>query len=38
LFDPSRDPPSLLAAGDQVQFVPIAPADFDLLLKEASWR
>jgi len=37
LFDPSRDPPSLLAAGDQVQFIPIAPADFDRLLKEAPW-
>jgi len=37
LFDPSRDPPSLLAAGDQVRFVPIAPTDFDVLLAEAPW-
>jgi inhibitor of KinA len=38
LFDPSRDPPSLLAAGDQVRFVPIASADCDRLATEGLWR
>lgn len=31
LFDPLRDPPSLLAAGDAVRFVAITPAEFDRL-------
>ena len=29
LFDPRRDPPTLLAAGDRVRFVPISEAGFD---------
>lgn len=29
LFDPARDPPSLLAAGDGVAFVPISPEAFE---------
>jgi len=28
LFDPSHDQPSLLSAGDRVQFAPIAAAEF----------
>jgi inhibitor of KinA len=38
LFDLSRDPPSLLVAGDQVRFIPITPADFDLIAKDQAWR
>jgi allophanate hydrolase subunit 1 len=29
LFDPHRDAPCLLNAGDQVRFVPISPEQFD---------
>lgn len=29
LFDPHRDPPALLAAGDRVRFVPISKAEFE---------
>ena len=28
LYDPSRQPPSLLALGDHVQFVPLSPEEF----------
>ena len=31
LFDPGRDRPSLLEAGDAVVFVPISPAEFERL-------
>lgn len=33
LFDPGRDPASLLQPGDSVRFVPISPAEFDRLRK-----
>jgi KipI family sensor histidine kinase inhibitor len=33
LFDPARTFPSLLSAGDQVQFVPIGRADFEALCR-----
>lgn len=36
LFDPSRPDPCLLQAGDQVQFVPIGPAEFDALNETAG--
>jgi KipI family sensor histidine kinase inhibitor len=31
LFDPGRDPPSLLETGDAVAFTPISPAEFERL-------
>jgi inhibitor of KinA len=31
VFDPARDPPSLLAPGDRVRFVPISRSDFERL-------
>jgi KipI family sensor histidine kinase inhibitor len=31
LFDPGREPPSLLESGDAVRFVPIAAAEFERL-------
>lgn len=37
LFDPRRDPPSLLRAGDRLRFRPLASSDFPLLA-EASAR
>ncbi|HQR19302.1 MAG TPA: 5-oxoprolinase subunit PxpB [Burkholderiaceae bacterium] len=36
LFDPARDPPSLLVAGDRVAFVPISARDFERLAAGAG--
>lgn len=38
LFDPVRDPPSLLLAGDRVTFVPISAAELDDLASRARAR
>jgi KipI family sensor histidine kinase inhibitor len=38
LFDPDRTPPALLAAGDNVRFVPVPAARFTELEKDQSWR
>jgi inhibitor of KinA len=37
LFDVSRDPPSLLQAGDQVRFVAIPPEEFARIETEGRW-
>ncbi|MDA8216334.1 MAG: 5-oxoprolinase subunit PxpB [Dehalococcoidales bacterium] len=37
LFDVRRDPPSFLAPGDRVRFVPVAAADFERLGREQAW-
>lgn len=31
LFDPARDPPSLVAPGDRVRFVPVTRAEYERL-------
>jgi KipI family sensor histidine kinase inhibitor len=36
LWDPRRDPPAILAAGDQVRFVPIGLDDYQALAKPSS--
>jgi KipI family sensor histidine kinase inhibitor len=36
LFDPLRDPPSLLQPGDRVRFVPVSPQEFKTLAREVS--
>lgn len=36
MFDPSRENPCLLRAGDKVRFVPIGPAEFDALNEHAG--
>ncbi len=36
LFDPRRDPPSLLQAGDRLRFRPLAWSDFPLLAKASA--
>jgi inhibitor of KinA len=38
LFDPTRDPPSLLQAGDEVRFVPISGEQFSRIERERTWR
>lgn len=38
LFDVSRDPPALLAAGDRVRFKPIAATEFDAAARKQPWR
>ena len=38
LFDPVRDPPSLLQAGDEVRFVPISAEQFSRIARERTWR
>ena len=38
LFDASRDPPALLAAGDRVRFRPIAAAEFAAAARKQPWR
>lgn len=38
LFDASRDPPALLAAGDRVRFRPIAAAEFATAARKQPWR
>lgn len=35
LFDPQRNPPSLLQPGDRVRFVPVSPQEFKTLAREA---
>lgn len=36
LFDPRRDPPSLLVIGDRVRFTPIDPGQFEAIAAKAS--
>lgn len=36
LFDPQRDPPSLLQPGDRVRFVAVSPQEFKTLAREAA--
>jgi len=36
LFDPRRNPPSLLRAGDQLRFCPLPSSDFSLLAEESA--
>ncbi|WP_266206002.1 5-oxoprolinase subunit PxpB [Pontibacter kalidii] len=37
LFNPGRDNPSLLQAGDEVRFVPISPEEFLVMEEEQAW-
>ncbi len=36
LFDPSKSPPALIEAGDQVRFVAIDPVEFDAVAREVG--
>lgn len=36
LYDPTRNPPVLLRAGDYVRFVPISPAEFESIAREVN--
>lgn len=38
LFDAERNPPSLLAAGDRVRFVPISDQQFENAVRSQPWR
>lgn len=38
VFDPGRDPPSLLQAGDRVRFVPISASEFERRAAQADRR
>jgi KipI family sensor histidine kinase inhibitor len=36
LWDPQRDPPAILAAGDQVRFIPISLGDYEALARRSA--